>query len=105
LGKRSKNGPDLLDVMEYWKAMDVLHAVSTQLRIVRSDGPEHAVCCLEAVSVWPDLRASTLQGSLITAQLLKSGDMSEVGAALWTLCWRHDVALGKVRWKQQTLPL
>lgn len=105
LAGHTKNGPDLTDAMAYLSASDTLHGVSTRLQIRKPDGPTAAVCFLEAVSVWPDLQEATRQGTLTTQHECKSGDMSDFGAALWTLCWRHDVALGKARWKQTTLPL
>jgi len=104
LVKHSMSGPDLLDAKRYLEAMDALHGVSSNIEMTPDRTVHSAVWSLAVVSVWPDLREATRQGSLTTRQEFIGGDMCDLGAVLWTLCWRHDVALGKVRWRQATLP-
>lgn len=102
--KSTRNQPDLLDAKRYLQASDALHGVSSVVKLIPDMTVNSDVWLLDITSVWPDLRETLGQAYLTTQVQFAGGDMSALGVALWTLCWRHDVALGKVRWKQLTLP-
>lgn len=105
MGKSTKNSPDLLDVKTYVQAMDTLHGTSSTFRLTPDMTVNSVVWLVGITSVWPDLRATLGQESLTTVEEYRDGDLSGLGAALYRLCWRQDVALGKIRWKQSTLPM